>query len=86
MQGRIAKGETGPSGVTYAVTVTNGGLAGKGATFISCALWNVSCWRFKCLICESVRLCTNWHFVGSAFVERANENRQQAASRDQTAA
>jgi cytochrome c553 len=30
MQGRIAKGETGPSGITYAVTVANGGLAGKG--------------------------------------------------------
>src|SRR5580704_1988359 len=30
MQGRIAKGEAGPSGVTYAVTVVNGGLAGKG--------------------------------------------------------
>jgi len=30
MQGRIAKGETGPSGVTYAVDVTNGGLQGKG--------------------------------------------------------
>jgi mono/diheme cytochrome c family protein len=30
MQGRIAKGEAGPSGVTYAVTVTNGGLQGKG--------------------------------------------------------
>ncbi len=30
MQGRIAKGETGPTGVTYAVTVANGGLAGKG--------------------------------------------------------
>jgi cytochrome c553 len=30
MQGQIAKGEAGPSGVTYAVTVTNGGLAGKG--------------------------------------------------------
>jgi cytochrome c553 len=30
MQGRIAKGETGPSGITYAVTVVNGGLAGKG--------------------------------------------------------
>src|ERR1700692_1978742 len=30
IQGRIAKGETGPTGVTYAVTVTNGGLAGKG--------------------------------------------------------
>jgi 4-cresol dehydrogenase (hydroxylating) cytochrome subunit len=30
MQGQIAKGEAGPSGVTYAVTVTNNGLAGKG--------------------------------------------------------
>jgi mono/diheme cytochrome c family protein len=30
MQGKIAKGETGPSGVTYAVNVTNGGLQGKG--------------------------------------------------------
>ena len=30
MQGRIAKGEAGPSGVTYAVTVGNGGLQGKG--------------------------------------------------------
>jgi mono/diheme cytochrome c family protein len=30
MQGRIAKGETGPSGVTYAISVTNGGLPGKG--------------------------------------------------------
>jgi hypothetical protein len=32
MQGRIAKGETGPTGVTYAITVANGGLAGKGVT------------------------------------------------------
>jgi cytochrome c553 len=32
MQGRIAKGETGPNGVTYAVTVANNGLAGKGVT------------------------------------------------------
>src|SRR5258708_24914216 len=32
VQGRIAKGETGPTGVTYAVTVANGGLAGKGVT------------------------------------------------------
>ena len=30
MQGRIAKGETGPSGVTYAVDISNGGLQGKG--------------------------------------------------------
>ena len=30
MQGRIAKGETGPSGVTYAVDIANGGLQGKG--------------------------------------------------------
>ncbi len=30
MQGRIAKGEAGPSGVTYAVAVGNGGLQGKG--------------------------------------------------------
>jgi cytochrome c553 len=30
MQGRIGKGETGPSGVTYAVDVSNGGLQGKG--------------------------------------------------------
>jgi mono/diheme cytochrome c family protein len=32
MQGRIAKGEAGPSGVTYAVTVGNGGLQGKGVS------------------------------------------------------
>jgi cytochrome c553 len=30
MQGHIAKGEAGPSGVTYAVSVGNGGLQGKG--------------------------------------------------------
>jgi mono/diheme cytochrome c family protein len=30
MQAQIGKGETGPSGVTYPLTVTNGGLAGKG--------------------------------------------------------
>jgi cytochrome c553 len=30
MQARIAKGEAGPSGITYAVTVGNGGLQGKG--------------------------------------------------------
>ena len=30
LQARIAKGESGPTGVTYAVTVVNGGLAGKG--------------------------------------------------------
>lgn len=30
MQGRIAKGEPGATGVTYAVTVGNGGLQGKG--------------------------------------------------------
>jgi hypothetical protein len=30
LAGRIAKGETGPSGVTYPVTVTNNGLAGRG--------------------------------------------------------
>ncbi|HLH97315.1 MAG TPA: cytochrome c [Xanthobacteraceae bacterium] len=30
MRGQIAKGEAGPSGVTYAVTVGNGGLQGKG--------------------------------------------------------
>jgi cytochrome c553 len=30
MQGQIGKGETGPTGVTYTLTVTNGGLQGKG--------------------------------------------------------
>jgi cytochrome c553 len=30
MQGQLAKGEAGPSGVTYTLTVTNGGLQGKG--------------------------------------------------------
>ena len=30
MTGRIGKGETGPTGVTYTVDVANGGLAGKG--------------------------------------------------------
>jgi hypothetical protein len=30
MVGEIAKGEPGPSGVTYPVTVTNNGLPGKG--------------------------------------------------------
>jgi hypothetical protein len=30
MQGRIAKGEQGPGGVTYAVTIMNNGLPGKG--------------------------------------------------------
>ena len=30
MQGVLAKGEAGPSGVTYALTVTNNGLQGKG--------------------------------------------------------
>jgi Domain of unknown function DUF11 len=30
MAGQIAKGETGPSGVTYPVTVRNNGLPGKG--------------------------------------------------------
>jgi 4-cresol dehydrogenase (hydroxylating) cytochrome subunit len=30
MTGVLAKGEAGPSGVTYALTVTNGGLQGKG--------------------------------------------------------
>jgi cytochrome c553 len=30
LQGRIAKGEAGPTGVTYTVTVANGGLASKG--------------------------------------------------------
>ena len=30
MQGALGKGETGPSGVTYPLTVTNGGLQGKG--------------------------------------------------------
>jgi hypothetical protein len=30
MVGRIAKGEPGPSGVTYPVTVTNNGVPGKG--------------------------------------------------------
>jgi cytochrome c553 len=30
MQAQLGKGETGPSGVTYTLTVTNGGLQGKG--------------------------------------------------------
>jgi hypothetical protein len=30
MQGRIAKGEPGPSGVTYSVTITNNGVQGRG--------------------------------------------------------
>jgi mono/diheme cytochrome c family protein len=30
LQAQLGKGETGPSGVTYPLTVTNGGLAGKG--------------------------------------------------------
>ena len=30
LAGVLGKGETGPSGVTYALTVTNGGLQGKG--------------------------------------------------------
>jgi cytochrome c553 len=30
LQGALTKGETGPSGVTYGLTVTNGGLQGKG--------------------------------------------------------
>jgi hypothetical protein len=30
MQGRIAKGEPGPSGVTYPVTIANNGLQGRG--------------------------------------------------------
>jgi cytochrome c553 len=32
MQGVLGKGEAGPGGVTYALTVTNGGLQGKGVT------------------------------------------------------
>ena len=30
MQGRIAKGEPGPGGVTYPVTITNNGVQGRG--------------------------------------------------------
>jgi cytochrome c553 len=30
LQGRLGKGEAGPSGVTYTLNVTNGGLQGKG--------------------------------------------------------
>ncbi len=31
LAGQLGKGETGPSGVTYTLNVTNGGLQGKGA-------------------------------------------------------